>query len=208
MLRRVAAKDLGAFKALVELYQGRVLGLCARLLNHPQNAEDVAQDVFFQIYRASGTFRHESRVSTWIYRIVVNRCHNFNRDGRRADPLAGTHRGAAYGDADGPDVAAPEEADPAAAWSLNETRAIVRKAVASLPEKQRTMLVLNKFEGRSYREIAEIMDVSLASVESCLHRAKLNLEAELALRFPELVRDRKFGPATRVQRDEDEQAKT
>jgi len=91
---------------------------------------------------------------------------------------------------------------------LNETRAIVRKAVASLPEKQRTMLVLNKFEGRSYREIAEIMDVSLASVESCLHRAKLNLEAELALRFPELVRDRKFGPATRVQRDEDEQAKT
>jgi len=89
-------------------------------------------------------------------------------------------------------VPAPEGDDPASAWAMNDTREIIRKSISALPEKQRTMLVLNKFEGHSYQEIAEIMDVSVASVESCLHRAKLNLQKRLAPQFPDLCRGRKF----------------
>ena len=89
LLRRIAAKDLGAFKILVDRFQNKVLGLCSRLLSHPQNAEDVAQDVFFQVYKSAGTFRHDCRVSTWIYRIAVNRCRNFNRDNRKFAPGGG-----------------------------------------------------------------------------------------------------------------------
>ena len=192
LLRRIAAKNLGAFKTLVDRYQGRVLGLCSRLISHPQNAEDVAQDVFFQIYRSCGVFRHDSRVSTWIYRITVNRCRNFNRANRRLGPLGEFRRDRNGEESSGPDVPAPEGDDPASAWAMNDTREIIRKSISALPEKQRTMLVLNKFEGHSYQEIAEIMDVSVASVESCLHRAKLNLQKRLAPQFPDLCRGRKF----------------
>jgi len=192
LLGRIAAKDPGAFKTLVDCYQNRVLGLCSRLLSHPQNAEDVAQDVFFQVYRSSGTFRHDCLVSTWIYRIAVNRCRNFNRDNRKFGQWGELRRRLDREDGSGPGFVASEGHDPASAWTVNETRELIRKAVALLPEKQKAMLILNKFEGRSYQEIAEIMDVSGASVESCLHRAKLSLQKKLAPQFPDLCRGRKF----------------
>ncbi len=191
-MRRIAGKDLGAFKTLVDRYQNRVFGLCFRLLSHSQNAEDVAQDVFFQVYRSSSTFRHDCLVSTWIYRIAVNRCRNYNRDNRKFGEAAELRQDLENEAWSGPDSEAPDGADPASAWTLNETRALIRKTVASLPEKQKEMLILNKFDGRSYQEIAEIMDVSVASVESCLHRAKLNLQKRLAPQFPDLCRGRKF----------------
>jgi len=192
LLRRIAAKDLGAFKILVDRFQNRVLGLCSRLLRHPQNAEDIAQDVFFQVYQSSGTFRHDCRVSTWIYRIAVNRCRNFNRDNRKFGRWGELRRGLENEDWSGPGFVAPDGDDPASAWTLNETRELIRRAVASLPDKQKAMLILHKFEGRSYQEIAEVMDVSVSSVESCLHRAKLNLQKKLAPQFPDLCRGRKF----------------
>ena len=192
LLRRTAAKDLEAFKILVGRFQSRVLGLCSRLLSHPQNAEDVAQDVFFQVYKAAGAFRGDCSVSTWIYRIAVNRCRNFDRDNRKFGRWGELRRGLKNGGESGPGVIAPDVDDPASAWSVNEARGLIRKAVASLPEKQKTMLILNKFDGRSYLEIAEIMGVSVASVESCLHRAKLNLQKKLAPQFPEACRGRKF----------------
>jgi RNA polymerase sigma-70 factor (ECF subfamily) len=192
LLRRIAAKDLGAFKILVDRFQNRVLGLCSRLLRHPQNAEDIAQDVFFQVYQSSGTFRHDCRVSTWIYRIAVNRCRNFNRDNRKFGRWGELRRGLENEDWSGPGFVAPDGDDPASAWTLNETRELIRRAVASLPEKQKAMLILHKFEDRSYQEIAEIMDVSLPAVESCLHRAKLSLQKKLAPQFPEVCRGRKF----------------
>lgn len=192
LLRRAAAKDLSAFKILVDRFQSRILGLCSRLLSHPQNVEDVAQDVFFQVYQSSGTFRHDCRVSTWIYRIAVNRCRNFNRDNRKFGRWGELRRGLENEDWSGPGFVAPDGDDPASAWTMNETRELIRKAVALLPEKQKAMLILHKFEGRSYQEIAEIMNVSLPAVESCLHRAKLNLQKKLAPQFPEVCRGRKF----------------
>ena len=192
LLRRIAAKDRGAFKTFVDRYQNRVLSLCYRWLSHPQNAEDVAQDVFFQVYKSSGTFRRDCRVSTWIYRIAINRCRNFNRDNRKFRQAGELHLGLENEAWSGPGFVAPDRDDPASAWTVNETRDLIRKVVASLPEKQKAMLILNKFEGRSYQEIAEIMDVSVASVESCLHRAKLNLQKKLAPLFPDVCRGRKF----------------
>lgn len=147
---------------------------------------------FFQVYRSAGTFRHDCRVSTWIYRISVNRCSNFNRDNRKFEQRGELRRGIENEDRSGPGLAAPNGDDPASAWTVNETRKLIRKAVLSLPEKQKAMLILNKFEGQSYQEIAEIMDVSVASMESCLHRAKRNLQKKLAPLFPEVCGGRKF----------------
>lgn len=180
LLRRITEKDLGAFTMLVDRYQNKVLGLCSHLLDSPQNGEDVAQEVFLQVYKSSGKFRHDCLVSTWIYRIAINRCRNFKRDNRKFSRWGEQALGAS--DAD----------DPESAWKENETRELIRKAIASLPEKQKAMLILHKFEGHSYKEIAEILDVSLPSVESCLHRAKINLQKKLAPQFLKGCRDRKF----------------
>ena len=192
LLRRIAEKDHRAFKMLVDRFQNKVLNLCLRLLDNPQNAEDVTQEVLFQVYKSSRKFRHECLVSTWIYRIALNRCRNFNRDNRKFRWWGGLHRRLANERWGEQALVASGADDPESAWKDNERRELIRKAIASLPEKQKAMLVLHKFEGRSYKEIAEILDVYLPSVESCLHRAKINLQKKLAPDFPKVFRGRKF----------------
>jgi RNA polymerase sigma-70 factor (ECF subfamily) len=192
LLRRITEKDLGAFKMLIDRFQNKVVGLCSRLLDNPQNGEDVTQEVFFQVYKSAGKFRHDCLVSTWIYRIAINRCRNFNRDNRKFSRWGELHRGLENERWGEQALGASDADDPESAWKENETRELIRQAIASLPEKQKAMLVLHKFEGHSYKEIAEILDVSLPSVESCLHRAKINLQKKLAPQFLKGCRDRKF----------------
>ncbi|HCS49933.1 MAG TPA: histidine kinase [Candidatus Aminicenantes bacterium] len=192
LLRRIAEKDHRAFKILVDRFQNKVLNLCFRLLDNPQNAEDVAQEVFFQVYKSSGKFRHDCLVSTWIYRIILNRCRNFNRDNRKFRWWGGLRREFQDVRRDDPVLTAAKADDPESAWNEHQTKELIWKAIASLPEKQKTMLILHKFEGHSYKEIAEVLDVSLPSVESCLHRAKINLQKKLAPYFLKGCRDRKF----------------
>ncbi len=148
--------------------------------------------MFFQVYRSAGKFRHDCLVSTWIYRIVINRCRNFNRDNRKFSRWAELHRGLEKERRGEQALVASAADDPESAWKENETRELIRQAIASLPENQKAMLILHKFEGHSYKEIAEILNVSLPSVESCLHRAKINLQKKLAPLFIKSCRDRKF----------------
>lgn len=197
LMRRISAGDSAALRALVDRFEVKVLNLCVRLLGSRQNAEDAAQEVFFQVYKAAGGFRGDCLVSTWITRIAVNRCRNFSRDNKK-------HRGVEaippdLRDALSDDGSPGRPADPESAWSEGELKKLIRQAVAALPEKQKTMLILHQYEGRSYKEIAEILDVSLASVESGLHRAKLNLQKELTPRVCDFLRGRKSWPGSRVQ---------
>jgi len=198
LIRKIAEKDHLAFTRLIDRFQTLVLNTCFNFLNNRQNAEDVAQEVFLQVYRSAGKFRHQCRVSTWIYRITVNRCLNFIRDNRRfrwldslSRALEGEHRRRQA-------VWSSSADDPESALRENETRTLIQKAVASLPEKQKTMFILNKYEGRSYQEIAEILDISLSSVEAGLHRAKGNLQKSLALHFKKIEGGRKFQRQSRV----------
>ncbi len=190
LMRRIAAGDSVALKTLVDRFEVKVLNLCARLLGSRQNAEDVAQEVFFQIYRAAGAFRGDCLVSTWITRIAVNRCRNFGRDNKKFRGVEAIPRDLRDVLLDG--GAAGRPADPESARLEEELKRLIRQAVAALPEKQKTMLILHQYEGHSYKEIAEILDVSLASVESGLHRAKINLQRELAPRVCDFLRVRKL----------------
>ena len=83
LMRKIVEKDHLAFKMLIDRYQSLVLNICCNFLSNRQNAEDVAQEVFFQVYKSARKFRYQCLVSTWIYRITVNRCLNFIRDNRR-----------------------------------------------------------------------------------------------------------------------------
>ena len=185
LVRKIIDGDHLAFKRLVDRYQHLVINTCYNLIGNRQDAEDVAQDVFFQVYKSARKFRREAKFSTWLYRIAVNRSLNFIRDNKRfrwleslSSLLEGENQRVS-------DVPASNSDRPDIALEKKERDAAVQRAIDSLPAKQRAAFVLHKYEGLSYQEIAEILERSLSSVESLIHRAKSNLQRELVRHLKE-----------------------
>ncbi len=179
LIQKIAAKDHAAFKALVNRYQALVINTCYLLLGNRQDAEDVAQEVFFQVYKSAKKFRQEAKLSTWLYRIAVNRSLNFVRDNKRSGWLRSLSTLLEDDREVVTDVPASNSDRPDVALEKKERNVALQKAIDSLPEKQRTAFVLHKYEGLSYQEIAGILQRSLSSVESLIHRAKSNLQRKL-----------------------------
>ena len=173
VLIRVADGDVDAFGALVERHQERLVRLCARLLHDVEEARDAAQEVFLKAFRSAGRYRPQGQVFTWLYRIAVNHCLNRLRRKSlvRFLSLSGHESGESLR-FDPPDPA------PDANRALEGRRRweITRQAIERLPPNQRTALVLAKFEGLSYREIAAVMETTESAVESRLVRAMRSLE--------------------------------
>ncbi len=173
-LARVAAGDPEAFAPLVESHQERLLRLCERLLGDAEEARDAAQDVFLKAYRKAGEVRPQGQVYTWLYRIAVNHCLNKLRRRklvrflRWQDPEEGELP--AYEPPDG-------AADPAAVLESRRRWQATRRAIARLPENQRSVLVLVRFEGLSYKQVAEVLGITEGAVESRLFRAMRRIEA-------------------------------
>lgn len=176
-LARVAAGDTEAFAVLVEAHQERLLRLCERMLGDPEEARDAAQEVFLKAYRKAADFRPQGQVYTWLYRIATNLCLNKLRRRRLVrfiqwdDPADPDRR-------DAPSFDPPDgAADPAAALASRRRWRETRAAIARLPAGQRAVLVLARFEGLSYRQIAEVLGISEGAVESRLFRAMRRVEA-------------------------------
>jgi len=168
-----------AFKQLVGLYQKRVVNTCFGLVHNTEDAEDIAQEVFIEVFRSIQNFRADAKLSTWLYRIAVNRSLNFIRDNKRRkwfqsvdDIVRGKNASI--------EVISPAHSETPAAEMENRQRAnILHEVIGSLPENQKTAFTLNKYEDLSYKEISEVMEMSVSSVESLIHRAKLNLQKKL-----------------------------
>lgn len=168
-----------AFKKLVENHQNLVVNTCYGLVQNREDAEDIAQEVFIEVYRNIQKFRADSKVSTWLYRIAVNRSLNHIRDNKKnkwfwsfEDEVAAKSRELQQLESSKTDE--PE-------WELeNKQRAIIlHEAINSLPKNQKVAFTLSKYEELSYQEIAEVMELSVSSVESLLFRAKKGLQKKL-----------------------------
>jgi RNA polymerase sigma-70 factor, ECF subfamily len=173
-LARVAAGEANAFALVVERHQERLLRLCERLLGDPEEARDAAQEVFLKAYRKAADVRPQGQVYTWLYRIAVNHCLNKLRRRKlvrflRWEP---PEEGAVPA-FDPPDGAA----DPAAALEIRRRWQATRKVIGRLPENQRVVLILARFEGLSYHQIAQVLGITEGAVESRLVRAMRRLEA-------------------------------
>ena len=179
LILKISHKDHPALKELVDQYQGSVLNTCYNLIGNRQDAEDVTQEVFFQIYKSISRFRRESKLSTWIYRIAVNRSLNFIRDQKRFRWIKSISSLLEEENRIVTDVSAPDSMRPDVTLAHKEQELMIRKAIDSLPGKQKAAFVLHAYETLSYKEISEIMDCSHSSVESLIHRAKLNLQSKL-----------------------------
>lgn len=153
--------DVDAFEVLVQRHRGRVYRIALRILGSPEDAEDVAQDALVQAWAALSGFAGSSAFSTWLYRIVMNRCLQQLRRRRRTEPLREDQH---------PSVPGPE-ATVVARQRADATLAVMR----SLPSEQLSALVLHQFEGLSHRECGEILNVSEGAVASRLARARRTL---------------------------------
>ncbi|MFH1572981.1 MAG: sigma-70 family RNA polymerase sigma factor [Acidobacteriota bacterium] len=166
-----------AFRLLVEKYQRKVFQICLGFVREPQDAENLTQDVFFQIYKNAGRFQGKSKVSTWIYRIAANRSLNLLRHRRAREWLQ--YYGGSSRSPDPVSRVASRRENPDALLERRERQEIVRRALQRLPSRQRVAFILHNVEGISHEEIASIAGCSVSAVESRIHRAKLNLREHL-----------------------------
>lgn len=167
LMAAVADGDTAALGVLVHRYQDKALALAYRLLGRLDQAEDVAQEAFLRVHRSARRYRPSARFGTWLYRIVVNLCHD-------------VHRRAGYAPVALADPAAAAVAPPANAVEAAERADRVRRAILALPGRQRTAVVLLTYEGLSHRQIAELTGWSASAVESLIVRAYANLRRRLA----------------------------
>ena len=166
-----------AFRDLVEQHQVRVYNTCLGLIRNEAEADDISQEVFIEIYRSIGTFRGESKLSTWIYRIAVTKSLEYIRAKKRKKRFA-ILKSLVYTEDDSV-MDIPDFAHPGVLAENRERAAILFQAIDHLPENQKVAFTLNKIEGLRYEEIAAIMGKSVSSVESLLHRARLKLQEYL-----------------------------
>lgn len=180
VLARVAEGDTESFAVLVERHQERLIRLCHRLLGDAEAARDAAQEVLLKAFRKAGSFKPRGQVYTWLYRIAVNHClHRLRRRKLvRFLPLSEAGTSPPGTSADVPDSAfdpADDAPDAARRLAARERWRRTRELIDKLPAGQRAVLVLAKFEGLSYREIAETLDITEGAVESRLFRAMQRL---------------------------------
>lgn len=166
-----------AFKELVAQWKGMVYNTALGILQNEADAEDVSQEVFMQVYESIGTFKGESQISTWLYRITVTKCLDFLRKKTRKKRWGKVY--SLFGANNELVIDPPEFHHPGVALANKERAELLFKAIARLPDSQKAAFVLNKLEGLSSKEIAGIMDASVSAVEGLLHRAKQNLRDQL-----------------------------
>jgi len=166
LARAAAAGDSAAFERLYEQHHRRVFSLCFRMLGSATQAEDLTQEVFLQVFKKIGSFRGESAFTTWLHRLTVNQVlMHFRRRGVKLEHTS-------------------EEGDftNVVETPLQSTRRIsmidklaLEKAIAELPHGYRTVFVLHDVEGYEHQEISNLLDISIGTSKSQLHKARMRL---------------------------------
>jgi RNA polymerase sigma-70 factor (ECF subfamily) len=179
LVERLVARDEQAFNTLVRAYERRVFALVLRMIGNRAEAEDLAQEVFVQVFKAIGTFRGDSKLSTWIYRIAVNLCKNRSkylrvRHAGEQDELEAIAERVPLGEARRANVAQIERPDEAMAGKQVER--IVQDAIAKIDPTFRECLILRDVEELSYEEIEQITGLAAGTVKSRIFRARAQLK--------------------------------
>lgn len=171
-----------AFGELVEKYQGLVTNTCYGFVMNRDDADDLAQEVFVEAYHGLANFREDSKISTWLYRIAINKSIDEIRRKTRKKRFA--YLTGLFGKEDQPlPIADHNSPNPHQQMESEQRLAVLNSAIDKLADNQATAFRLSKFEGMSGKEIAEVMDSSISSVEALIHRAKANLKKRLYADF-------------------------
>lgn len=178
-INQLKQRNQNAFGQLLDNYEQKVFGTCISFIPNKEDAEDVAQEVFIEVFKSIHKFKGNSKLSTWIYKITTNKCLEFIRkkNSKKRFGFMQTILGNEIPlDKTGYFT---EFNHPGILLENKEKLAIIFKAIHRLPESQRVVFTLAKIDGKSYQEIVEITGKSLSSVESLLFRAKKGLQEKL-----------------------------
>jgi RNA polymerase sigma-70 factor (ECF subfamily) len=178
LIGAIKAGNSQAFKALVEQYKNLVVNTCYGFLQHREDAEDLAQEVFVEIYESLHAFREEAKLSTWLYRIAVNKCLNQIKR-RKHQRWLKSLQAILGGEGETLETADESGANPHTDLEQQERVKVLQQAIDSLAANQKIAFTLSKYEDLSYQEIAEVMGTTIPAVESLLNRAKKNLQKKL-----------------------------
>lgn len=179
LVERLKRRDEAAFNELVRLYQGKIYRLVFRMLGDAGEAEDLAQEVFVTVFKSIDSFRGDSKLSTWMYRVATNHCKNrIKYLGRRAhkkkkefDEVGDRDAIASASMSTSATVPRPDEMVHA-----RQTEGFIQRALAELPDDQKELVVLRDIENMTYDAIQEVTGLPEGTVKSRLHRARLALQ--------------------------------
>jgi RNA polymerase sigma-70 factor, ECF subfamily len=174
LLNRLALNDEAAFRILVERHIDRAFGIALRIIGSRADAEDVVQDTMLKVWTHRGRWQHgRAKFSTWLYRVVTNRCIDLHRRPRTDNVDA---------------VPEPADAQPDVVSTMqrDEVTHMLENAMQRLPEQQRVAVILSYHENMSNGEIAEVMDTTVAAVESLLKRGRQQLRDLLRRHEPDI----------------------
>jgi len=175
LVSRSMGGDLDSFNQLVLRWERPIYALAYRVIGREEDARDVCQETFLRAFRALGGFKGQAKFSYWLYRITLNLCRDWIRRERR-QPLAQTPEGVDLvelaGEAE--DTESIEEL-----VARKEIGAAVAKAMALLPEEQRTAIVLKEYHGLTFQEIADMLDCPLSTVKTRLYQGLTVLRRQL-----------------------------
>jgi RNA polymerase sigma factor (sigma-70 family) len=179
-IKNLRSCNQAAFSLLIDDYQQKVFHTCISFVPNKEDAEDIAQEVFLEVYKSIGKFKGNSKLSTWIYKICTNKCLEFIRKKNAKKRLVFMQR--ILGNEIPLDKTNffTEFNHPGILLEHKEQSETIYLAINTLPESQKTVFTLAKLDGKTYQEIVEITGKSMSSVESIMFRAKKNLQKKLA----------------------------
>lgn len=177
LIEQLKKGDEAAFRIIVDTWQDMVYNAALGIVQNAEDAEDIAQEVFVQVYHSVGSFKGDSKFSTWLYRIAVTKSLDHVRRKRRKKRFGFVR--SLFGEDSEMPIDAPDFHHPGVSMEQKENAATLFKAINLLPENQRVAFTLHKLEGLSYQEVSDIMKTTVSSVESLMHRAKSNLQKKL-----------------------------
>lgn len=187
LINKLKQGDQSGFTAVMDLYQDMVYNTAISIVQNPDDADDITQEVFVQVYLSINSFKGESKLSTWLYRITISKALDHEKKKKRKKRFAFIQ--SLFGNHDAEQLHPVEFNHPGVQLEKKERAAELFKALKKLPDKQRLAFTLHKIEGQSYQEIAEILNTSLYAVESLMGRAKTNLKKILHNYYQEKFSD-------------------
>jgi RNA polymerase sigma-70 factor (ECF subfamily) len=175
LVARSIGGDLDSFNQLVLRWERPIYALAYRVIGREEDARDVAQEAFLRAFRALGGFKGQAKFSSWLYRITLNLCRDWIRRERRA-PIAQAPEGVDIIELAGETAPSESIEDLVSRRQLGRT---VEKAMALLPEEQRTAIILKEYHGLTFQEIADLLDCPLSTVKTRLYQGLSVLRRQL-----------------------------
>ncbi len=175
LVKKIIAGDAGSFEKLVSRYQKKIFAFIYRMVESREDAADLTQEVFFQVFRSLDTFRGDAKLNTWLYRIASNKTLDFLRKNKKVR----TVNYECEDFQDNKSLTCTPESNPEHIFLKEEKVRRLREMIAGLPDRYRVVLVLFHYQELSYRQIAEALDIPVKTVATRIYRAKFILRETL-----------------------------